>query len=500
MNINTTINLDDLLNSNEETSSEETIEILKESITETAKSMEENAPLPDFDSIVTEWSYRCDKGYPDMKNKSDMIKLQEILNEMGIKSPFKQVQLTELDKPKKKSVVKTATKKKKAVVNTSGNTLVKDFAEKHKNLKILIKYLKDQNKLEQFEEYMIKLPQDKVAPYAAQELAAICSIDANAKKLADIFKSKTNIEAITSIKYKESPYKELHVIRQGLGPGEIMISWTIKGASTAGNSESYDIDFKGAHYEVKELTTLEGKFATIRPAKYGMTGRFPNFINPFNGFWIDIITPYFENKFREDVISITDNVSIQEKITKALDALELIPLTTPNKDPLPGVEMVHDIFDNFYENVKIIHEFLPKSVKASADINRLSVKSVSTDAKFWIDKDDVDDITKASGTGKEIGIKVGKKITDDTKDSRIWFSNLIYHPFVKKPSNFVLGLRSIRDGFAKNKAGLIYFYEGACLIDKDMSNFFTSNITSGQFRFDLKNRKKNTNYKYAKEQ
>jgi len=119
MNINTTINLDDILNSNEEASSEETIEILKESIAETAKSIEENAPLPDFDAIVTEWSYRCDKGYPDMKNKSDMIKLQEILDEMGIKSPFKQVQLTELDKPKKKSVVKTAPEKKKAIKNSS---------------------------------------------------------------------------------------------------------------------------------------------------------------------------------------------------------------------------------------------------------------------------------------------------------------------------------------------------------------------------------------------
>ena len=109
MNINTTINLDDLLNSNEENSSEEVVEILKESITETAKSIEENAPLPDFDAIVTEWSYRCDKGYPDMKNKSDMIKLQEILNEMGVKSPFKQIE--EAPKPKK---AKTVSKPKKA--------------------------------------------------------------------------------------------------------------------------------------------------------------------------------------------------------------------------------------------------------------------------------------------------------------------------------------------------------------------------------------------------
>ena len=48
MNINTTINLDDLLNSNEENSSEEVVEILKESITETAKAIEENAPFNQF--------------------------------------------------------------------------------------------------------------------------------------------------------------------------------------------------------------------------------------------------------------------------------------------------------------------------------------------------------------------------------------------------------------------------------------------------------------------
>ena len=78
MNINTTINLDNLLNSNEEISSEES----KEIIIETKTTSTSKEPKLDFDAIVTEWSYRCDKGYPDIKNKSDMFKLQEILNEM----------------------------------------------------------------------------------------------------------------------------------------------------------------------------------------------------------------------------------------------------------------------------------------------------------------------------------------------------------------------------------------------------------------------------------
>ena len=47
--------------------------------------------LPDFDAILAEWSWRCDKGYPDANNQSDMIKLQEVLDEMGIELPFKRI-------------------------------------------------------------------------------------------------------------------------------------------------------------------------------------------------------------------------------------------------------------------------------------------------------------------------------------------------------------------------------------------------------------------------
>jgi hypothetical protein len=46
-------------------------------------------PLPDFDAILLEWSYRCDKGYPDLNNKKDMYQLQLVLEEMGIENPFK---------------------------------------------------------------------------------------------------------------------------------------------------------------------------------------------------------------------------------------------------------------------------------------------------------------------------------------------------------------------------------------------------------------------------
>jgi len=111
MNINTAINLDEILNSNEEISSEEPIEIVNESITETAKPLEENAPLLDIDAIVTEWSYRCDSGCPDFNNLSDRFKLQEVLEEMQVELPFERMS----EAPAKKAVVKKAVVKKSVI-------------------------------------------------------------------------------------------------------------------------------------------------------------------------------------------------------------------------------------------------------------------------------------------------------------------------------------------------------------------------------------------------
>ena len=43
----------------------------------------------DIDQILLEWSYRSEKGYPDLNSTKDLIILKEILNEMDIKMPIK---------------------------------------------------------------------------------------------------------------------------------------------------------------------------------------------------------------------------------------------------------------------------------------------------------------------------------------------------------------------------------------------------------------------------
>jgi hypothetical protein len=72
------IRLDDLLT--------ESIEIQS---TETAVQQSADPVITfDLDVVLREWSYRCDKGYPEMGNPADMLHLQNILEELGIESPF----------------------------------------------------------------------------------------------------------------------------------------------------------------------------------------------------------------------------------------------------------------------------------------------------------------------------------------------------------------------------------------------------------------------------
>jgi hypothetical protein len=45
-------------------------------------------PLPDLDAILMEWSWQCEKGYPDFNNKKDLAILKGILTEMKVSVPI----------------------------------------------------------------------------------------------------------------------------------------------------------------------------------------------------------------------------------------------------------------------------------------------------------------------------------------------------------------------------------------------------------------------------
>jgi hypothetical protein len=484
------INLDNLLQDNKDL-------VNKEIIIETKTTSTSKEPKLDFDAIVTEWSYRCDKGYPDMKSKSDMIKLQEILDEMGVKAPFKKI--TELTPAER--AANAATKKAKAATDKTTNAI---------NLfpKTLIKKFKDAGKLDKFNTYLSLFPGGDALPKVADGITKICANKTDESTLVDLFKSEKDLKSILKIDLSTGMGARMYNIRpSGTGPGEILISWYVENAMFQGGNVSYDIDFKGQHWEVKSLISSSGGKAPepIDPANYGkLTSKAGGALTKsLQMFFETIIEPYYENKLRDSIISLSDNKTISSKLLEILDIVESIPRTSASgKTPLATSigEMAPSLFNNFYDGITKIHNKLPKSVKDAAKSSRISVKSNTTDAQYWIDPEDVNDITKNAGKDTEITIKVGTKINDENKDAKIWLAKLMSNQFIKDPKYFVNSLRSIRDGFSEGKKGMIYLTPGKFNITNSMDDFFTSHITRGVYRFSLKNMNRYTTLNYAQEQ
>ena len=49
--------------------------------------------MVNIDALLSEWAYRCEKGYPDMDSPSDLRVLKSILKEQGISLPEFQEQV-----------------------------------------------------------------------------------------------------------------------------------------------------------------------------------------------------------------------------------------------------------------------------------------------------------------------------------------------------------------------------------------------------------------------
>lgn len=91
---NTVVDLDALFTESKKQSITETV-TEKPVLTEIVHQQQKDTVL-DFDTILREWSWRCDKGYPDFNNLDDKIKLQEVLDEMNITLPFERIALSEV--------------------------------------------------------------------------------------------------------------------------------------------------------------------------------------------------------------------------------------------------------------------------------------------------------------------------------------------------------------------------------------------------------------------
>ena len=470
------INLNELFNSLDNSPKE------KEIITETKTTSTPKEPKLDFDSIVTEWSYRCDKGYPDMKSKSDMIKLQEILNEMGIKSPFKQVQLTELDNPKKKTVVKKVVKKviKKQPtvdnskeygpgipINTKDNSTIKAFKTKLSTINWENKSSVNKKVLEKFYDLGEKEQKDCVRLFQASTLAEYTADSGTWTYWKKFFDIKLD----------------------GMGRGEAMSVMAIAGATSGGTKEKDLITTNEGVWEIKE------KPDSIRLAKSGAVGKFV-YADEIRGFYkllkaiklddqgnddklkanikalinnkgdAEVIFNILINNFRGDEYSKTknkdgDDEDVSEEASSINEENFFERVSNGGELPSGVIELHYQGFQAL--KGKILDVKQNKDLLANAKLI-LRTPDSDIDPEFYINPNDAAKIKKASDRkSTKVDITIAQPANKENVKFVYAMLDIMRHMFVQDPDAIPKDFKRVLDGYFTSGTkinGILWFHGG----------------------------------------
>jgi hypothetical protein len=416
-------------------------------------------PLPNFDAILLEWSYQCEKGYPDFKNKADMFILQNILESQGIEVPVELI--TEAPVPT------VQFKKFTGLLDANQKDLWEPFIKTMPN-----------NLFLEFQKFINGLSNTEALMYAK------------------VFKSLDSVAKLNNVSYK--PYQKLWdtFVGQAIGKGELFISFFVLNGVVQGSSQSFDIADGDAQYEVKSLDILDSKSGkykagNIRPGAEGKVSRF-EFTKQLMNFYT-IVNELQEPNTRASVMTLASK-SAMDKIMSIVDKVQVKKSTGDLVTITPG-DVPMGMLDNTYNAIEELHKKLT-SLTLNKDVttSRIIVKGTKIDSQYWISSDDADDIAKNAGKPDEIKIRVGQPVTDETKEGKIILADLMNHPFIKDPKNFTSGLQKIKKAFFGEKAGLIYFQSGITKVSSDMSEFATIESSQDGYRFGLKNKYLNRPY------
>lgn len=433
--------------------------------------------MVDIDKILLEWSWRCEKGYPDLNTAKDLAVLKQVLKEMNLPNPF--TVLAEAD--------------------TIDNPDVDDSLEAsefYKNLST------DQKKLLPL--FIIDIPLGQLATAVTKLLVSLKGSEA--KKYAKVFKSESSVDELTKNpainKYTDwKPLWELN-IGGAMGRGELYIAFMVKDAVTQGSGESFDIAVGESKYEVKALDSYdnEGKrnVGMIRPGAEGKISAHPYFTKPLLDL-VGCITDLKNPKIKD---ALEDLSKTSEELKKVLSIIEKTSVVTPTKGiPIinkPG-DIARSVMSGLYEACLELKEInIDLLLNKDVPTSRITVKGNNNQATYWITQDDVDDIASVAGKDKDTSIKVGSLVTDESTNVVILITNLFQNEFVQSPQKFVNGLTAIKKSFFGDKAGLIYFLKGDVKLSSDMSDFATIESSQDGYKFDLK--AKNTNLKHIQDQ
>lgn len=449
--------------------------VIIESVVETV------IPEINYDAILTEWSYRCESGYPTIGKKSDMIHLQEILKEMGIENPFPKVKLTEAPTQiaaKKKKDTFTAADVNAAIVR------MKDVIDNSGISKTASEQMAD----------LLK----KMTPAEVQTIATEFQTNTVDEFFADGWKTFKKFWTIKGDKV-------------GTGRGELMAVMAIEGAASGGTGMK-DLQLSnGKQWEVKEDPY------SIRMAKSGFSGLFE---------YVDEMRTFYKYLINLNLNDVSKDKQLESNLKAAFnnDALAMKMLTILKKNFRgDGFKATKADLDDpnyvdtetFFERVKIAAE-LPASViqlhyKAFTELKELrkdliknpdliktakmTVKTTDTENDYYISKNDAEELRTAK-VDAEVSIHKGKPASN--KDFRVFMFNFLKifdHTYTKSPGQLVKGFNNQKDEYFGEVEGVLYYFKGNEEPHKGFtSDFVVFGISQGQGKLSLRDKYDNRGY------
>jgi hypothetical protein len=415
----------------------------------------------DIESILLEWSVRCEKGYPDINNSADWQILNEIM-------ATKNYSLSEI------------------ISSPESNHLVNENdARIPDELKNFYNALPEEKRPE-FVEFIEKMPKNLLNSFK-QGFKNLNQ--AEITKAVKAFKSLDSVENLINQSYKEYQFIWDIYVPQAIGNGELYISLMVKNAVVQGSSESFDIAAGGKRYEVKSLDVFDTKtgktkIGVIRPGTEGKVDRHSYFTNPLTSL-ASIIYNLQDESLKSSILALGD----PDKMKTILDIINKTSVVRPKAGELifenPG-NVPTTLLNGLYKAAVELNKESKDALRKDITTSRISINSATIKATYWVTDQEIEDIIASSESDKPVSIKVGVAVNDETKDAKFLLVDLLNHPFVKNPNQFIEGLNKIKERFFGNKNGLVYFLQGKTLISRDMSEFATVESSMGGYRFGLK--------------
>jgi len=418
-----------------------------------------------INSLITEWTYRLPKGYPD--SESDYQELDRVLIEM-----------TDLSKTERMAIIRKA----------------KGLSEQDED--------ESQDILDTNEESIrttlnnIKLPIDIVT-----QVISIYSRLSNAEQLE--FNKNFRKHDINSFVAKGwEAFKEFFFVnvvgsRGGMGNGEISILLGVKGSMPGGTAQ-HDIVLKDGEWEVKEFGKSGQKFD---PASEGLASKF-ELTTKIRDFYKNIVNPIKDIGDPFQLLKHLVDPESADDLKKLIMILETRFESVIDPVMFAKLEWKKTAMHSWYEGFKELNTiFYKTNLDTNVKDTRLTVNAGDSQKSYWISDEDVEEIELSAGEDTAADVFVGDEVDNINSNVVIWFKRVERNEFVRNPQQFLFELNKVKSNFFNSILGLIWYNHQNPKPHIGLPDEFAiDTISQGKYRFTLKSASASQGYEYIQGQ